>query len=67
MHKLKFHKYEFDTCVYHKREINGNVIYLLLYIDDILLENKDMSDVLHFKRLLKLEFGIKDLEIAKRP
>ncbi|KAK3013623.1 hypothetical protein RJ639_009326 [Escallonia herrerae] len=48
------------------RLMDGSHIYLLLYIDDMLIAAKSMSDVNSLKEQLKREFEIKDLGVAKR-
>lgn len=53
MENLEFHTGEFDACLYHRREMNRNTIYMLLYVDEILLASKDIDDVLHIKSLFK--------------
>ncbi|KAH9699128.1 hypothetical protein KPL71_024224 [Citrus sinensis] len=65
---LKRSKY--DSCVYHEI-INsggnsGGAVYLLLYVDDILIAGKNLSDIKKLKNLLKGEFEMKDLGSAKR-
>ncbi|KAK3028454.1 hypothetical protein RJ639_039046 [Escallonia herrerae] len=56
----------YDSCVYHQRLADGSHIYLLLYVDDMLIAAKSMSDVNGLKEQLKREFEIKDLGAAKR-
>ncbi|KAK3012115.1 hypothetical protein RJ639_010588 [Escallonia herrerae] len=45
---------------------DGSHIYLLLYVDDMLIAAKSMSDVNGLKEQLKREFEMKDLGAAKR-
>lgn len=66
MHKLKFERCEFDACLYLRKEKNGNMMYLLLYIDDMLLASKNMSDIQHFKELFKSKFDMKGLGSSKK-
>ncbi|KAH9800568.1 hypothetical protein KPL71_000711 [Citrus sinensis] len=65
---LKRSKY--DSCVYHgiinSGGNSGGAVYLLLYVDDILIAGKDLSDIKELKNLLKGEFEMKDLGSAKR-
>ncbi|KAK2999324.1 hypothetical protein RJ639_022654 [Escallonia herrerae] len=56
----------YDSCVYYKRLADGSHMYLLLYVDDILIATKLMSDVNGLKEQLKREFEMKDLGAAKR-
>lgn len=55
----------YDSCVYFQKLSNGSFIYLLLYVDDMLIAAKDMSDVCRVKQLLSREFEMKDLGAAK--
>ena len=42
------------------------IIYLLLYVDDILLASSDRQEILKLKKKLNKEFEMKDLRNAKR-
>ena len=44
-----YHKSEYDNCVYHKEVFDGSFIYLLLYVDDILIACKNMSNINRLK------------------
>lgn len=44
----------------------GNLIYLLLYVDDMIVAVKDLNEMKKLKELLSSEFEIKDLGYAKR-
>ena len=66
MIKNGFTKSEFDMCVYFKKLRDDNYIYLLLYVDDMLLVSKNMSDIKHVKEMLGREFDMKDLGSARR-
>lgn len=61
MTKIKYHKSKFDPYIY----TNGK-IFLLLYVDDILLIGKDRSEIDMLKRQLHSEFEMKDLGEAKK-
>ena len=61
-----FHRSKFDSCVYFKKTRNYNIIYLLLYVDDMLVIFKDMVDINKLKEALKAEFEMKDLEDVKK-
>ncbi|GKC75234.1 retrotransposon protein, putative, ty1-copia subclass, partial [Tanacetum coccineum] len=47
-----------DFCVYHKRASSGSLIYLLLYVDDMLVAAKDIDEVNMLKILLNTEFDM---------
>lgn len=50
-----------DACVYTKEISEDNLVYLLLYVDDMLLAAKEMRDVKKLKEQLESEFEMKDL------
>lgn len=57
---------KYDSCVYHGDVNLGEVAYLLLYVDDMLIASKNSDDIKRLKNLLKGEFEIKNLGNAKR-
>ena len=61
-----FMRSEFDHCVYIKESKKGVRIYLLLYVDDMLLASKDKEEVSSVKKLLASRFEMKDLGPARR-
>lgn len=57
----------FDHCLYFKRnDKNDVIVYLLLYIDDMLLVGHKISDMNDIKKALSVEFKMKDLGHARR-
>jgi hypothetical protein len=60
-----FKRSDYDSCVYLKI-VNGSTIYLLLYVDDMLIAAKDKSEIAKLKAQLNLEFEMKDLGAAKK-
>ena len=56
----------YDCCVYHNKVKDGSMIYLLLYVDDMLIAAKSMCDIQNLKILLNGEFDMKDLGAAKK-
>ena len=56
----------YNNCVYHKKHSNGSYVYLLLYVDDMLIAVKDMSQINRLKTQLSGEFEMKDLSAAKK-
>ena len=55
-----------DQCVYIKEVAENRFVYLLLYVDDMLLAAKGMDEITKLKKLLSSEFDMKDLGSAKR-
>jgi hypothetical protein len=49
-----------DNCIYAKFR-SGKFIFLILYVDDILLASSDVSPLLETKRFLSSNFDMKDL------
>ena len=60
-----FKKFEYDRCVYIKI-VDGSPIYLLLYVDDMLIAAKSRKEINTVKKLLSSEFDMKDLGVAKK-
>ena len=59
-------KSEYDSCVYFKPKGVEPVVYLLLYVDDILLAGPNKQELDKVKGMLKEGFEIKDLGSARR-
>ena len=57
---------EYDCCVYVKSLDDGSFIFLLLYVDDMLITAKSMSEVNKLKILLSRKFDMKDLSATKK-
>ncbi|KAE8714902.1 hypothetical protein F3Y22_tig00110187pilonHSYRG00229 [Hibiscus syriacus] len=66
MIKIGYNRCEYDCCVYVKSLDDGSFIFLLLYVDDLLIATKNMDDVIGLKTLLSQEFDMKDLGAAKK-
>nr|GEX02267.1 retrotransposon protein, putative, Ty1-copia subclass [Tanacetum cinerariifolium] len=56
----------FDNCVYSKKVSGDSYVYLLLYVDDMLIAAKNIVVINDLKALLKSEFEMKDLAAAKK-
>nr|GEX57920.1 retrovirus-related Pol polyprotein from transposon TNT 1-94 [Tanacetum cinerariifolium] len=54
----------YDRCVYFKEFAPGMYIYLLLYVDDMLIACKSKSEIEYTKRLLRKEFDMKELSVS---
>jgi hypothetical protein len=55
-----FHQNQEEACVY-KKESGSAVVFLILYVDDILLIGNDIPMVESIKASLKKSFSMKDL------
>ena len=56
----------YDSCVYLKKHKNGSLLYLFLYVDDMLVTCNSLFEVVNLKELLSSEFNMKDLGEAKK-
>ena len=56
----------YDSCVYHSKVEYGSHIYLLLYVEDMLIASQDKSEVQNLKSLLSSEFKMKDMRVAEK-
>nr|AAM08562.1 Putative retroelement [Oryza sativa Japonica Group]AAM10749.1 Putative retroelement [Oryza sativa Japonica Group] len=61
----KFRRSNYDSCVYLK-VVDGSAIYLLLYVNDMLIAAKDKLEIAKLKAQLSSEFEMKDLGAAKK-
>lgn len=64
MLKNNFQRSKFDSCVYFKKTEYGDYVYLMLYVDDMLIASRDKVEVNIVKKQLKSEFEMKDLGAA---
>jgi hypothetical protein len=58
--KFGFKENEEDNCIYAKFK-NGKIIFLILYVDNILLASSDVDLLLETKKFLSSKFDMKDL------
>ncbi|CAA7020234.1 unnamed protein product [Microthlaspi erraticum] len=63
--KKNYKRSEYDPCVYLKGSNIDNMVYLLLYMDDMLIASKSKAEVGKLMELLKSEF-MKDLRAARK-
>ncbi|KAH9754532.1 Integrase catalytic domain-containing protein [Citrus sinensis] len=62
----KITRSEHDHCVYFRRLLDEAFIYLLLYVDDMLITSKNRDEIERLKKQLASEFEMKDLGDAQR-
>jgi hypothetical protein len=60
-----FKRFLYDSCLYIKF-VDESPIYLLFYVDDILIAAKSKIDIVNLKAQLRSEFEMKDLGAAKK-
>lgn len=63
--KLNFGRSLYDSCVYDRKLNDKTVVFLLLYVDDILIANTSKVEIQLIKEALGTEFEMKDLRMAK--
>ena len=56
----------FDHCVYFRKLQDGYFIYLLLYVDDMLIASRNQGEICKLKTQLSKEFEMKYLGEAKK-
>ncbi|GJT59713.1 retrotransposon protein, putative, ty1-copia subclass [Tanacetum coccineum] len=61
-----FKRSSYDSCVYYRSYAPGEYIYLLLYVDDMLITCKSKAKIGSTKSSLKKEFDMKELGEAKK-
>uniref|UniRef100_A0A2N9H2E5 CCHC-type domain-containing protein n=1 Tax=Fagus sylvatica TaxID=28930 RepID=A0A2N9H2E5_FAGSY len=66
MIQIGYTRCEYDCCVYVRILEDGSFIFLLLYVDDMLIVAKSMCEVNRLNSLLHKEFEMKDLSAAKK-
>ena len=64
MKKYNFSRCENDVCLYTK-STNHGIIYILLYVDDLIIASPNFGLIKTMKENLKQEFKIKDLGTLK--
>ena len=66
MKDQKFKQSSYDPCVYIKGTESSERIYLLIYVDDMLVVSKDSKKIQRLKESLNREFEMKDFGRASR-
>ncbi|GKA14491.1 retrotransposon protein, putative, ty1-copia subclass [Tanacetum coccineum] len=61
-----FKRSSYDTYIYYRSYAPGEYIYLLLYVDDMLIACKSKAEIGSTKSLLKKEFSMKEPGKAKK-
>ncbi|KAH9793687.1 hypothetical protein KPL71_004622 [Citrus sinensis] len=62
----KFTRSEHDHCVYFRRLLDRAFIYLLFYVDDMLIASKNRDEIERLKKQLASKFEMKELGDAQR-
>ena len=61
-----FRRCNYDSCVYFIKNRDGSFVYLLLYVDDMLITARDKEEIKKVKSQLSAKFKMKDLGEAKK-
>nr|GEW10645.1 retrovirus-related Pol polyprotein from transposon TNT 1-94 [Tanacetum cinerariifolium] len=56
----------YDECVYFQKFTNGSFLYLVLYVDDMLIAAPNKDQIRELKDQLSTKFDVKDLGATKR-
>lgn len=66
MSEIGFVRGSYDNCAYTKVLPDGSRVYLLLYVDDMLVAAKSMEAIDELKKELSRRFEMKDLGAARK-
>lgn len=66
MNKHAYRSCNYDCCEYFKDIGDGKRIYLMLYVDDMLIECRDIDEIDHLEGLLSSDFDMKDLGATRK-
>ena len=61
-----FSRSRFDSCVYFTKLKDQSLMYLLIYVDDMLIVSSSKEEIQAMKKQLNAEFSMKDLGAATR-
>lgn len=59
-------KNEHDSCVYWKKTVIGELVFPLLYVDDMLVACKSKEEIKRVKKMLESKFEMKDMGAANK-
>ncbi len=60
MHKHGFNRSAQDSCLY-TRQRNGNILYVTIFVDDLVIAGTTLQSINEFKRELRQGYNMKDL------
>lgn len=66
MAQIHFKRSSYDSCVYFMNDRDQPKIFLLLYVDHLLIASDSKTDLQALKRKLGTEFEMKELGDARR-
>ena len=66
MLEIGFNRCNYDSCFYFKKFSNVIHIFLVLYVDDMLMACHDPSELSRLKKMLNAKFEINELGQAQK-
>lgn len=63
---MTFLESQYDSCVYFRQLPDDFLVYLFIYVDDMLITSKNMYEINELKAQLSGEFEMKNLGAAKK-
>ena len=66
MIEIGYTRSPYGYCVYYTKATNGSLIYLILYVNDMLIPVENKYDIQKLNNLLSVEFEMKDLGVAQK-
>ena len=63
--QLGYHRFDSDPCMYTRKLADEYRIFLILYVDDILIEGRNQVEIRKLKRSLHDKLAIKELRQAR--
>ncbi|CAL1393514.1 unnamed protein product [Linum trigynum] len=64
--ELGYYRSPYGCCVYLIKVEDGSMIYLVLYVDDMIIAARSKSNIQKLKGLLSAKFEMKDLGAAQK-
>ena len=62
--QLSYHRSDYDLCMYTQQLVNETRIYLILYVDDMLIAGSNQVEIRELKQSLHDKFVMKELRQA---
>ena len=63
--QLGYHRSDSDPCMYTRQLADESRIYLILYVDDMLIAGSNQAEIGKLKRSLHDKFAMKELRQAR--
>jgi hypothetical protein len=63
--EIGFESHPVDECLF-KRQRNGKTMWLIIFVDEMLIIGDDTQEVIEFKQELTLKYELKDLGLVEK-